>query len=164
MRRSFPSPGLSDLPIPRSLFYLAISPLANCLKLGDQERGEDWIQCRRWPRAGPGAPSPSFAPGAEISPRRESGVPTPVFRDFPRGPRSDVRGRHIFSGFWLPRGVGEQLVGRESAAPRQERLERFSSGKPVPRPARRRLHRARTAPVLARARGLQRVARPARRG
>ena len=136
VRSSFPSPGLSDLQIPR-FCYLAISPLANCWKLGDQERGEGWDSVpplsSRWTR---GALSFLGPRSWNFAPVGSRGSRTPAFRDSPRGPRSDVRGRHIFSGSWLPRGVGEQLVSRgESAAPRQERLERFSPGKFV-RPGR----------------------------
>lgn len=47
-----------------------------------------------------------------------------------RGPRNDVRGRHIFSGSWLRRGGGELFLGPgDSAAPPHERQERISRGK-----------------------------------
>lgn len=53
-----------------------------------------------------------------------------AFRDSLRGPRNDVRGRHIFSGSWPRRRGGEQFLGPGGpAAPLQERHERFSPEK-----------------------------------
>lgn len=53
-----------------------------------------------------------------------------AFRDSLRGPRNDVRGRHIFSGSRLRREGAYSFWGPgDSAAPPQERPEGFSPGK-----------------------------------
>ena len=53
-----------------------------------------------------------------------------AIRDSLRGPRNDVRGRHIFSGSWLRREGAYGFWGPgDSAAPPQERQEGFWPGK-----------------------------------
>lgn len=69
--------------------------------------------------------------GCSFAPTGSRGSRGLAIRDSLRGPRNDVRGRHIFSGSWLRRegAYGFWGCGRYSAAPPQERQEGFWSGK-----------------------------------
>lgn len=150
--------------------YLAILPPANYWPLRDA--GSAW----RRARAGFGFNAAEFGISVALGERRSllhrphelkfrahwsQGSWRPAFRDSLRGPRNDVRGRHIFSGsrlrregadsFWAP-GIVRRPRGKGRSGFRPESL------------ARRRSRRASQTDVPARARGLQRVARPVQPG
>lgn len=102
----------------------------------------------------------------KFRPRREPGVPDTGISGFPKGTEERRSRAPYFQWVLATEGSGRTAggPGEERGAPAGEAGAVFPGKVCAPRPARRRLHRARTAPVPARARGLQRVARPARRG